>query len=298
MPDTDEARRARALLLLMMAVWGLNLSAIKVLTGHFEPLLVAVLRMSVACLVLWAAMLWQRTSWPVFTVRRVMALCACAVCMVYGNQILLADGLVRTGASNAALIMALSPLVSMLLAAIFLRERLTPRRLAGLVLGFGGVAAVTLSRPAAGWTEAGLGDLQVFAAIASFCAGGLIVQRLSGAMTPLALAGSMYTLGAVLLLLHLLLSPVSLTAGKVFPGVGPWSLIVFSGAMATAWGALLWNRGIAVLGATRTAQFQYWVPIFGVGFAALFLGEPLTVWHAFGLAAVIAGNWLGTRPAR
>ena len=64
---------------------------------------------------------------------------------------------------------------------------------------------------------------------------------------------------------------------------------------ATALGSLVWNRGLQVLGVARTAQFAYWVPIFGVAFAVALLGEPLTVWHGIGLAAVLSGTWLGTR---
>ncbi len=45
----------------------------------------------------------------------------------------------------------------------------------------------------------------------------------------------------------------------------------------------------------RTAVFLYWVPVFGVLFAALLLGEALTVWHLVGFVAVMGGTWLGTR---
>ena len=47
----------------------------------------------------------------------------------------------------------------------------------------------------------------------------------------------------------------------------------------------------------RTALYAYWVPIFGVLFAVLLLGEPVTIWHGVGLVAVLSGTWLGTRRA-
>jgi drug/metabolite transporter (DMT)-like permease len=65
--------------------------------------------------------------------------------------------------------------------------------------------------------------------------------------------------------------------------------------LSTALGGLVWNRALMVLGVARTALYAYWVPIFGVLFAVLVLGEPLTVWHGVGLAAVLGGTWLGTR---
>jgi drug/metabolite transporter (DMT)-like permease len=79
------------------------------------------------------------------------------------------------------------------------------------------------------------------------------------------------------------------------PGFWPLMLMLFSALIATAFGNLAWNHAIAKIGVARVSLWFYWVPIFGVGFAALLLGEPLSVWHAVGLAAVIAGTAIGTR---
>jgi drug/metabolite transporter (DMT)-like permease len=65
--------------------------------------------------------------------------------------------------------------------------------------------------------------------------------------------------------------------------------------MATALSNLLWNQAIATIGVARTAVFLYWVPVFGVLFAAILLDERLTVWHLAGFVAVMAGTYLGTR---
>jgi drug/metabolite transporter (DMT)-like permease len=73
--------------------------------------------------------------------------------------------------------------------------------------------------------------------------------------------------------------------------------MLYSGVMATALGAVAWGRGIAALGVGRTANYLSWVPIFGVGFGAVLLGEPLNWWHALGLAGVLAGSVLAARAA-
>ena len=84
-------------------------------------------------------------------------------------------------------------------------------------------------------------------------------------------------------------SPTAFTPGTLV-------LLVLSGLLASALGSLVWHRALTTLGVARTALYAYWVPIFGVGFAVLVLGEPLTVWHGLGLAGVLSGTWLGTRP--
>ncbi len=283
-------------MLLAMLVWGVNVSAVKALTASFETLPLAALRMGVACIALSAIVLWRRGGVPRLTGRQLAVMAGCAFLMVYGNQILFAQGLLRSTATNGALIMALSPLVSALMAALVFGERFTARRMVGVALGFAGVAAVVLSHPGAGLSSAGIGDLMLALSVVSFAVGGVGVQRLARQVDPLSISWVIYLIGTFMLVVHTLLGPSRLGAAQLFPGPWPWALVLFSGIAATAAGNLIWNRAISVIGVARTAVFLYWVPVFGVLFAALLLGEVLTWWHLFGFAAVMSGTWLGTRP--
>ncbi|WP_228121971.1 DMT family transporter [Variovorax paradoxus] len=283
-------------MLLAMLVWGVNVSVVKALTTSFETLPLSALRMGVACCALSAIVLWRRGGVPRLTARQLAVMAGCAFLMVYGNQILFAQGLLRSTATNGALIMALSPLVSALMAALVFGERFTPRRMAGVALGFMGVAAVVLSHPGAGLSSAGIGDLMLALSVVSFAIGGVGVQRLARQIDPLSISWVIYVIGTLMLVVHTVLGPSRLGTAQLFPGVWPWALVLFSGIAATAAGNLIWNRAISVIGVARTAVFLYWVPVFGVLFAALLLGEVLTWWHLFGFAAVMTGTWLGTRP--
>jgi drug/metabolite transporter (DMT)-like permease len=73
------------------------------------------------------------------------------------------------------------------------------------------------------------------------------------------------------------------------------ALLVASGFLATALGGLVWNRAVVRLGVSHVSLYVYWVPIFGVTFSMLLLGEPVTAWHLLGLSMVLGGTWLGTR---
>ncbi|MDM0025181.1 DMT family transporter [Variovorax saccharolyticus] len=285
----------QATLIGAMAIWGLNVAAVKVLTGFFDPTLVAALRMLVACVALSLIVLWKRCGLPSLSWRQGGAIVICAILMVYFNQILFAEGLHRSTATNGALIMALSPLVSALLAAVAFRERLTWPRMCGVGLGFAGVAAVVLSHPGAGLSSAGVGDMLLVAGVVSFAAGGAIVQRLARNLNALTISWAIYVVGSLLLPLHASLESPAMGLKDLFPGWRPWAFILFSGVMATALSNLVWNRAIARIGVARTAVFLYWVPVFGVVFAALLLGERLTPWHFFGFLSVMLGTYLGTR---
>ena len=123
-----------------------------------------------------------------------------------------------------------------------------------------------------------------------------MVQRLARGIDPLFISAVLNVIGTALLLLHVGLrpSPLVYDASRI-----NGMTVVADRWCRACWpprlGGIVWNRALMVLGVARTALYSYWVPIFGVLFAVLLLGEPLTVWHGVGLAAVLAGTWLGTR---
>jgi drug/metabolite transporter (DMT)-like permease len=291
------ARFMQAQLLLAMATWGLNLTVVKSLTLMLDVIWVAAIRMVVAVLAL-SVLLWlRRRPWPAVSRKQLLGLAACGVLMVYANQILLAAGLAHTSATNGTLLIALSPLMAALLAAIALRERLGRTHLVGIACGFGGVALVVVHRPGAGVASAGLGDLLVLASVFCFTAGGLLVQRLARGLTALEISWSVYLCGTILLVIHAFSVSVLPVAALRQGGAHLALLVVFSAVGATALAGIVWNKAILRLGASHTAMAFYWVPVFGVAFAVLLLGEPVTWWHALGLAGVMAGARLSARHA-
>ena len=285
----------RLMLLATMAVWGGNVSVVKQLLTQLDPLLLSALRMVVATVTLVLVLRLRGLRWPRLSQRQALGLLVCALIMVTVNQLFFTLGVQRTAAANAVLIIALNPLVSSLVAAGLLGDRLTPSRLAGVALGFAGVAAVVLNRPGAVLGQGGLGDLLVFGSVLSWVGGGVMVQRLSRGLDSAVVSTIVVVVGTLPLALYVLLDPavplIQLT--RLTPG--DWVLVLLSGVLATALGALVWNRALVQLGVARTALYAYWVPMFGVAIAVGLLGEPLTPWHGVGLAAVLGGTWLGTR---
>jgi drug/metabolite transporter (DMT)-like permease len=278
-----------------MAVWGLNFSVMKVLTGSIDIQVLASLRMLVA------AMTMSLFAGPRFAVLlrlhpgQLLRLGLCAVLMVYGNQLLLLAGMRLSTATNAAVIAALSPLIALGVAALMLRERLDARNLAGVLIGFGGVLAVILAKPGAALAAGGAGDLLLLLSVTAFALGGALVQQLALELDTLAITWATHVAGSLMLVVHVLAvsgySAYRLTSLDGFT----CALLLFSGAVSTGLGSLVWNNSISSIGVGRTTASLYWVPLFGVGFAVLAFGEVLTPWHAVGLAAVLAGTWIGTR---
>lgn len=282
-------------LFLMMMIWGINLSAVKFLTGHIDILLVASIRMVIAALVLAVMAIYLKTNFASWGRRELSLLALAAFFLVYCQQIAVASGLARTSATNAALVMTLGPAISLVLESMTFGRRILGKQYLGIGISLAGVVLVVLNRPHAELTSAAVGDLLILGSVFTFAIGGLCIQQLTRHSSPLTVSLIVHALGALLLCLHanfFIENPVDLVIA--FTGID-WSLAIFSGLFATGVGSVVWSRGIAAIGVGRTATYITWVPMFGVAFAALFFGELLTLWHVVGLAGVILGTLLVVR---
>jgi drug/metabolite transporter (DMT)-like permease len=227
---------------------------------------------------------WSRKEW-------LLGLLA-SVLMVYANQVFFAQGLSRTTATNAALIIALGPLVSALLEALIFKKPLTRRYVFALMLALSGVTIVITHRPGAGWQEAALGDALMFSSVLVFALGGALTQRLTRHVAPLSITWLIHVVGTLLLVLDSCLRLDDVWTPVMGLSWQLWGIALFSGSVATAVGAVIWSKAISAIGVGKTAAYLSWVPILGVGFAALLLNEPLTIWHGLGVLLVLLGTML------
>jgi drug/metabolite transporter (DMT)-like permease len=167
-------------------------------------------------------------------------------------------------------------------------------RILGVLLGLGGVLVVVLKGSGGKITGAGLGDAMVVASVVTFAIGGVLIQGLARETDALQASAMIYVFGTLMLALHALVLGSARSVAEWLPGLWPVMLVLFSALIATAICNLAWNHAIVKIGVARVSLWFYWVPIFGVGFAALLLGEGLSLWHVLGLLAVAAGTALGT----
>jgi drug/metabolite transporter (DMT)-like permease len=175
---------------------------------------------------------------------------------------------------------ATSPMWGALWSMLLLRERLNPRKVLGLVIGVVGVAFVTQPQT---------GELvPVIAALAAaFCYGlaGAYMKRWASAVPSRGMAVGTQLAAGVLLIPFIPLSP---------PTVAPTPLVMASmlalGLVCGAIAYLLYFRLIADIGATGALTVTYLIPVFGVLWGALFLGEALSAPMLAGGALVIIGT--------
>jgi len=195
-------------------------------------------------------------------------------------------------ASYMVILNSVTPLWAALLAAVYLKERLTPAKLAGIVTGIGGVAVLSgagtldLDRQAL-WAVAAC-----LAATLCYAGSGVWIKRQGAALAPQAIAAWSQVAAGVALLPPSLAAPPAgpITAGVIVNVLG---LALLCSAVAY----LLYFRLIRDLGPTRALTVTFLMPAFGMFLGALLLGEAISTSMLAGAALVIAGTALVLRPA-
>ncbi|KAG1439955.1 hypothetical protein G6F57_019205 [Rhizopus arrhizus] len=160
-----------------MATWGLNIVSIKYLTQHMDIQALAAVRIVVAFITVTLIIKARRGRIPKLGRVELGWVALAGFLVVYAHQVALVSGLRFSSAANGTLIMATSPLLSALLAAIFYREKLTLVRISGAMLGLLGVGLVVAGSGAQSG-QTGWGDAGVFGAVLVFVFGGLVIQRM------------------------------------------------------------------------------------------------------------------------
>lgn len=223
-----------AALMATALLWGLNVSAVKALATHVDVMLVASVRTVLAAAALTLLLIVQRTALPRWPLRFWSAVVLGAGLMVYANQTLYVHAMQHTSATNAALIMALAPMVSAVLEALLFRKALGLGQCAGIAVALAGVSVVILYGRGGTWSGAASGDVPMLASVLAFAAGGATVQRLSKRASALAITWLVHVIGASMLVLNAWVSTPDALRSLASLSAWQWGLMVYSGVLATA----------------------------------------------------------------
>ena len=202
-------------------------------------------------------------------------------------------GLQSVSAGLGGLIVSANPVFTAALAALFLGEALTWRKIAGLMLGIAGVAFIVWHRMSVG-TDSLHGLLFTFASLASIVAG-TILFKLFATKGSLWIGNGIQNLAA-----GIVLAPIALGFADVHaivPSIrlaGAFAFLVLGGSILAY---VLWFHLLKVCGATAASAYHFLMPPLGMLFAFLVLGEHVALRDLLGIVPVALGIYLVTRPA-
>jgi drug/metabolite transporter (DMT)-like permease len=203
-------------------------------------------------------------------------------------------GLHSISSGLSALIISANPVLTAVFATALLGERMTWRKIAGLLLGIAGVAIVVQNRLAGGADHL-TGILFSLAALVSLVGGTILFKRFAP-RGDLWIGNGVQSIAA-----GLVLAPVAFGTESVADIVPSWRLLAafaFLVLLVSVFAYLLWFRILAVSGATAASSYHFLMPPLGLLFGWLLLGEHVAPLDLIGIVPVALGIYLVTRPAR
>lgn len=291
--------RAYLLLTASMALVGSYVALSKPLLAVFPVLVLALLRFAIAAV---AMIPWTRPARdePPLTRSEHLQL---FLMSFFGNflfSIAMLNGVARTTASAAGVILSTLPAVVALLSWLLLRERLGGRAVLAIALAVAGIALLSLVRADdGGRASALLGNLLMLAAVGCEASYVIFARRLAQRRAPLRVSALINLWGLALIapwgLWQLAQAPIDFAA----VGVGAWLLLVFYALAASLFAVWLWMAGMRDVPASTAGVFTVALPISATLVGALLLGEPFSLLHLVALLLAAAGVLLiATAPAR
>jgi drug/metabolite transporter (DMT)-like permease len=275
----------------LAAVWGASYLFIKVAVRDFPPATMMELRLAVAGVLLTAFLVARTGARGAFNELRAAGWIGFAIGIVNGAIpfTLIAWGEQHIDSGIAAVANSTVPIFNALLVPWLLpAERLSRRRLAGMLVGFGGVALLTLGQPNVSWWFVA-GTMAVVVASFSYAVGGIWAQHgLGSARGPTLAAASM--LGGAVALLPLALFDLPTHA----PGWKPVASLAALTLLGTALAQLILFRVIRLHGSARTSLVTYLMPPAALVYGAILLDESISVASVGGLVLILLGVGLGS----
>ena len=203
-------------------------------------------------------------------------------------------------AGYSAILNATTPLMAVVIGALAFGERITAARVGGVLLGMVGVAVLAQAGPVA-LTAPVLGGIAA-CLVATACYGlsGFLTRRWitqrGGLDSRLVALGSQW--GAVLALAPFALWEAAQRPAAAWLSAGPtvWGAMLALGLLCTSLAYVLYFRLIADVGPVKALTVTFLIPLFGVGWGWLVLGEVATLAHAAGGVLIALALWLVLRP--
>jgi drug/metabolite transporter (DMT)-like permease len=280
------ARRTPFELLLLAAIWGASFLFMRVAAAAFGAFALVEIRLCLGALVL--------LPFTVGTLRRMprevwLRLAGVAFVNTAAPFLLFAWAAQRAPAGVVAITNATTVMFTALFARLMYGERIAARRIAGLVCGFVGVATLASGNG---------GGQSILAAVLAGTSGSILyglganlsARQLVPRLAPSAIAAGTLSVSAVLL------APVAALRWPAAP-IAPvaWLSAAGLGLLCTGTAYLLYYRIMHKIGAAGVSTVTYLIPLFGVLWAWVLLGERLTATTAFSGALILGGVFLSQR---
>src|SRR5437868_8701993 len=276
------------ILVTLAVIWGGAFLFIGVAVRHVPPLTYVWLRLTIAAVAMWLFLKVRRQ--PLGLPRQVWG--SILLLALLNNALpftLFGWGQTHIASGLAAILNATTPIWGVVVAHFLTRdERMTPRKIAGVLLGFGGVALMIGPSLLSSLGTSALAQLACVTASLSYALAAVWARRFRRmGLSPISVTTGQLTAGALMML------PLSMIVDKpwtqAFPPLTAIGAITALALLCTAFGYVLYFRLIATSGATNALLVTLLVPPVAILLGGLFLNETLAPQDFLGLALIALG---------
>ena len=281
-------------LTVLAALWGGSFIFMRLGAGEFGPVALAGVRVAMAALIL-LPLLASRGGLPALR-EHWRAIAFVGIVNTALPFVAFSYAALTINAGLSSVFNATAPLWGAIVAWLWLHDKLTAQRVLGLLIGFAGVSWLAWDR--VGFTARAQGDnsaataTAILACLAGTLCYGIAVnftKRYLSAVPPLALATGSQAAAAIVL---------AVPAAWLWPASAPsttaWLSVAALALFCTAFAYLLYFRLIAHVGAAKTIAVTFLIPLFGLLWGALFLGEWVSAVMVMAGGVVLLGTALAT----
>ena len=276
-----------------LILWSSSFVAIKFAYTTYPPITLAVVRFIVATLILGALTLLPQNrvkleKKDIFTV----VICGLTGIMLYA--VLQNIAMQWTSASSATLIIASYPIITLLLESAIYKTKLSALKIVAILIAIVGVVILSYVKPSSRVEGELLGILLLVIAGVVWAVYNFMTKKVVNRYPPITLLFYSTLFGTILMLPLALLERAQWKA----PTLTSFSMMMFLGVFCSVIAFLLYNRGLKTMAASTVTSMLNLVPIFGVLFSWLLLGEQVTPRKFIGGAIVIFGVMLSVRKSK
>ena len=265
-------------------LFGANAVAIKISLTGLGVFTTAGLRFGIASVVI---ALWARITERSFNIRKGQVRQLLIISMIFTVQLsLFYLGISKTNASRAVLLVNLQPFFTLFLAHYFIPgDRITKRKILGILMGFTGVAFVFLEKKGVS-ADFQIGDLMILTAAFIWSCNAVYTKRIIHAYKPFHIALYPMIFSAPFFFLEGFLWDSAMIAHLDAKIVGS---LLYQSLATASFGFIAWITMLKKYGAVALHSFIFIMPISGVLLGGLILGEPITVNILIALFLIVTG---------
>lgn len=278
-------------LIIASSIWGGMYVVVKIVVDYIPPIELVFLRYAIAVMTLLIIGVFTKQSWHISKQHWLIIF---AVGLI-GNTISIVTqeaGTMLANAQMGAIITATTPAFMIVFARLLLREKLTPKKGLSVVLATVGVLYIV---GASGFEHSfKLGGMALIIAAITWALQSVLIKKIPLHYSQIVI--NTYTASiAVIILAPLALPKLVLLPTTIWSMPIIWICLLYLGIVSTAFGFLLWNKGLQLMPAGNGGLFFFFQPIVGAILGGLLLGEQLGASFWLGTALVFIGILLALK---